>query len=316
MDNEGKISVFEDKKYVSLNYNGLIPTQFCKLNYKTNNFSCGEVGFVIKDNCVNQCVVIFQSFSVGKFNDDLLNLILLCNALWQSKVLRIELVAPFLPYTRQDSYYCVSGKGVASLGVQTVADVINMCKISKITTFDLHSQLILKFLKGDLTQLSAIPLFIQNIKKKFNPTNVCIVFPDISAARRIVYGQEVVKIIKDEGFNVATMCKQRINIGGSVKITLNSNQIIGKKVAIIIDDMIDSGQTVIHASNILLANGVKEVYCYATHGVFLNSSVKKLKNSSIKTVFISNSIKNNYPNKPLLSKFNVIELDKAMFTMW
>lgn len=267
--------VFDAKKYINLDYKGEIPKQYSEIKSKLKHFECGEFEFSIQEDISNQEVFVFQSFTIKNFNNDLLKLMMVCDVLKRNNVKKISYFAPFLPYTRQDRAYDTT----SSIGSKVVAIIINNCNIDEITTYDLHSLQIEGFFKGTINHLSMIPKFIEDIKSRFSkiPT---IVFPDAGAASRFK------RFFVNEDFNTAIINKHRID--GTIKMEILGD--INSKDVVIIDDMIDSGKTMIGASKILKKNGANSIHAYATHGIFSGDAIQDLESSAIKTITVSDSI--------------------------
>lgn len=274
---------FDAKKCINLNYNGLIGQDFVEIKSKLKHFGCGEFEFLIEEDISDQEITIFQSFHVGKFNDELIKLQIVCDVLKRNNVKKISYLAPFLPYTRQDKTY----ETKASLGSKLLADIINSCKIDELITYDLHSPQIEGFFKCKAQNLSMIPSFIEDIKQKFKHNEIIITFPDAGSASRFK------RFFADEEFDIAIINKHRTNNGIKMDILGQASD----KIAIIIDDMIDSGGTLIEASKLLLESGAKHVYVYATHGIFSGNAIDNLQKSEIKGVTVSNSILNQSSEK-------------------
>jgi len=267
------------KNLINLNYNGNIDKNLL-LKCRLRQFPCGEFEFSIQEDISDCEIEIYQTFSVGKFNDDLMKLQIVCDVLKRNNVKSISYFAPFLPYTRQDRTYNLT----SSLGSKLVADIINNCGISKITTYDFHVLQMEGFFKGQVYNLSAIPLFLDDIEKKFNKNDIVIVFPDAGSASRFK------RFFDDTEYEIAIIQKTRKDDNIYMKILGE----VENKTAIIIDDMIDSGGTIIEASKILENHNANDIYVYATHGVFSCNFFDKITNNEkIKEITTTNSIKNN-----------------------
>ncbi len=302
------------KKHILLDYYGEIFKKSKKINYDFLHLKCGENAFFVKDNKIeNDDISIYQSFSRGNINNEILKLLLCCNVLQQNKVKKINYIAPFLPYTRHDS----TDDKKLSLGCKMFADVINQCGISNIYTYDLHSKCFIEQLfhcklnkisvkekEGEITYYnkqktlivkSAIPLFINYIKKNYNLDNTVIVFPDIGASKRFS------DIVKNKNIDIICCKKKHIN-ENKVEISIIGN--VKDKNIIILDDIIDTGKTIICLVKQLLKLGAKNIIVCATHGIFSSNSVNLINSLKIKEILITNSIQNN--NLP--RKFNVLKL--------
>ena len=279
------------KKLIPLNFNGNIDESLL-LKCKLKEFPCGEFEFSIQEEIGNYDIEIYQSFEVGKFNDDLMKLQIVCDVLKRNNAKSISYFAPFLPYTRQDK----ANKPDVSFGAKMVAEIINSCGIGKIQTYDLHNPQIESFFTGNIANISAIPLFLENIEKNFNKKEVIIVFPDAGAYNRFK------KFINEEDYcKIVIISKTRTESGLKMEISGN----ILNKTAVIIDDMIDSGGTIIEASKLLKQNSTKQIFAYATHGLLSGNAVEKLTNTSeIEKITITNSL---IQKQILNDKFTVLD---------
>ena len=243
-------------KYINIDFCGNIPANYQELVCEFKYFSCGEVEFHVKENIEDEDITIFQSFNVGKFNDDLMKL-------W--------------------------------VGSKILATIMKDCKINEVITYDAHVEQIDGVFDCKIKHLSAIPLFLENIKQNHDLSKCVILFPDTGSANRFK------SFFYDINAEVAIIRKTRLQ-NGDVKTKLLGN--VNGKDIIIIDDMIDGGRTVVSAMQNSLEFGAKNVDVYATHGIFSGNGIELLNNSQIKKIVITNSIKND--NLP--SKFEVIDL--------
>lgn len=266
----------ERGKFIKLAYDGIIQTQYLEVKSTLKHFPCGEFEFLLEEDIAGQEITIFQSFVYGKFNDDLIKLQIVCDVLRCNNVKKIIYFAPFLPYTRQDK----ACNGRISLGLKIVAEIINNCSISEVITYDLHALQVKEFFKCNVQNLTMIPKFIEHINNNFNSKDLVIVFPDAGSASRFS------KFFIEEAFETIIINKNRIK--GEIQMKIQGN--VKNKTAIIIDDIIDSGETIIKACKILSNQGTNEVFCYATHGIFSGNAIEKLVKSKIKKIIISNSV--------------------------
>ena len=263
-------------KLINLNFNTNIDESLL-LKCKLKHFPCGEFEFSIQEDIGDCEIEIYQSFEVGKFNDDLMKLQIVCDVLRRNNAKSISYFAPFLPYTRQDRTYSTTG----SLGAKLMAEIVNSCNISKITTYDFHALQIEGFFKGQVYNLSAVPLFLKDIEQKFDKNEIVIVFPDAGACSRFK------RFFEGTEYDIAIINKTRTESGLQMKILGD----VADKTAIIIDDMIDGGGTIIEASKLLKQNSAKQIFAYATHGLLSGDAVEKLTNANeIEKITISNSL--------------------------
>ena len=282
------------KKLITLNFNGFIDENE-KLKYRLRQFPCGEFEFSIQEKIDDFDIEIYQTFTTGNFNNELMGLQIVCDVLRRNSVKSITYISPFLPYTRQDRTFNLTG----SLGAKIVAEIVNNCGIGKIITYDFHALQIEGFFKGQVHNLSAVPLFLRNIESKFDKKDIVIVFPDAGSASRFK------RFFDNTDYEIAIIQKVRNDDGIAMKILGNANG----KTAIILDDMIDSGGTIIEAANVLKMQNANDIFVYATHGVLSGNAVQNLQNEeNIKKITITNSLQQNCG---LSDKFEVIELDNV-----
>ena len=279
------------KKLINLNYNTNIDSNSL-LKYTLKHFPCGEFEFSIQEDIGDCEIEIYQSFEVGKFNDDLMKLQIVCNVLKRNNVKHISYFAPFLPYARQDE----DSDLTHSFGARLIADIIHNCGINKITTYDCHTLEIESFFQGQVHHLSAVPLFLDNIYKHFDKKDIVIVFPDAGSVLRFK------RFFDNTDYEVALIQKTRKENNIDMKLLGE----VSEKTAIIIDDMIDGGGTIIEASKLLKNHNAKSIFVYATHGIFSGNAVDKLTNTNeIEKITITNSL---IQNQQLSEKFEVIKI--------
>jgi ribose-phosphate pyrophosphokinase len=282
-----------NKKFITLNYNGQLPTSFDNLKCKIQYFPCGEYEFSIYEDVRDVEICLFQTFSVGNFNNELMLLQIVCDVLKRNSAKEINYIAPFLPYTRQDRTYNTTG----SLGAKLVAEIVNNCGINQITTYDFHALQIEGFFKGSVHNLSAIPLFLEDINQKFRIQDIVVVFPDAGACSRFK------RFFEGTEYEIAIINKARTADGLKMKVLGD----VAGRTAIIFDDMIDSGGTIIEAARLLKQQGAKGIYVYSTHGILSGNAVEKLQNvADINGITITNSLER---ATPLSEKFSVVRLE-------
>jgi ribose-phosphate pyrophosphokinase len=260
------------KKFISLDFNLKIPSKYQQLKCKLTQFPCKELDFLINEEIFDDEITIFQSFEIKKLHEQLIKLQIVCNALRQLNVKKLSYFAAFLPYTRQNQFTAKEN---------ILVNIANNCQIDEIITYDLHNIKIKQFVNGKIENLSMIPNCIQHIKTNFNEKNLVIVFPDAGAKKRFCH------FFTNEKFEITTIKKTRIK--NDIMMQLFHN--VFGKIAIIIDDMIDSGRTAIEAAKVLTENGATMVNVYATHAIFSKNAAKKLEGSNISKIYVSNSLK-------------------------
>lgn len=238
-----------------------------------NRFSSGEVEFRLEENISDQLVVVLYRFSEGLLNEDITRLQLLLELLRRNGA-RVRLFAPFLPYSRQDS-----NSRQNSAGMRIIAAFARAFRIEKVITYDLHDPKISSFFE-EAINLSMIPFFLKRIKALYPKEETVICLPDLGAVHR--FG----KYVEDEGLNFVYGQKSRTMNG--VKIDICGE--VARKRVIVVDDMIDTGETLLKMSEAIMKHGGRRVHAYATHGLFSGDAITRIHNSEIENVSISNSI--------------------------
>lgn len=258
---------------------------------QTTTFSDGEMSVFLDKNIDNKDITYVQS-TAKPVHDNLLELLITLNAFRQKFARRITAVIPYFGYARQDRL----GPGASAISAKVVADLIGHSGIDKLVVFDLHTPQLTGFFPMPVLHLSAIPLFTDYFKKHFAQNESVIVSPDIGGLKRAN------DLADHVSAHVAVINKKRLSPG-----VTEAGEIVGNVVdkrCILIDDMIDSGNTIINAANKLLENGAREVHCMATHGVFSKSAIADLEASAIQSICITNTIL----HTKLSEKFKLIDV--------
>jgi ribose-phosphate pyrophosphokinase len=231
------------------------------------------------DPVVGEKVVVVQSTGVSP-NRYYMELFLILDSIKRSGAEFTTLVIPYLGYQRQDHIFR-DGEGVS---LEVIIKILESLGVSRVISFDLHSIKIPELFTVPITHLSAIPLFAREIKTMFSQlSDITLVSPDMGGIRRV---EELSSLLGRGPF--VSIEKNRDLTSGSIQ----STQINGKvgKTAVIVDDVISTGESVIAAANLLKENGAQKVYVMATHGVFAGDASKKLQDSIIEEVIVTDSI--------------------------
>jgi len=263
------------------------------LKHHFHKFKNGEFKFII-DEDEEKCkeVYIYQRFNKKDFNNQLIKLYLCCCALKYNGIKVIEYVAPFIPYTRQDE---INNKQMMSIGLQMIVLILDNFGIKKFTTYDLHSFKDNIQHNVKINNLSFIQYFLKEINQKFNLESTIIVLPDEGATIR--FKKEILK--KNNKIKVVSFKKKRTKYKIAISC-VNRNYSFKDKNIVILDDIIDSGETIISVTKLLSSFGANDVYIYATHGILSGNCNKKIQNTDkIKEVTITNSVKNNNISKKI-----------------
>jgi ribose-phosphate pyrophosphokinase len=248
-------------------------------NLEIFKFPDGEKRIRILDEVLNENVFVVQSTS-SPADQNYMELFFIVDALKRASARSITAIIPYLGYQRQDHLFR-SGEAVS---LQVIVETLEAIGVSEVITVDLHSIKIPELFHLPIKHLSALPLFAEKIKKeKWDDGKTVLVSPDMGGIRRI---KQISEMLSNMPYIVIE--KNRDLSTGEVNAEKMEGEILPR--AIIIDDMISSGQTMIKATRLLLEKGAKEVFVFATHPVFSNDSKEILQKSSIGKVFITDSI--------------------------
>ena len=249
------------------------------VNSKIKKFSDGEIYVEINENIRGNNIFIIQSIS-SPANDNLLEMLLCIDALKRSSAKNITAVIPYFGYARQDRKVVPR----TSISAKLVSNLITKAGADRVVTVDLHSGQIQGFFDIPVDNLFATPIFYRHIKKKLKLNNIVCVSPD---AGGIVRTRGLSKLL-DVG--LAIVDKRRSTPGKSEVVNVIGE--VKNKVCIIVDDIIDTGGTIVNAAKMLKAKGAKEIHVYITHGVLSGEAVKRIKSSPIKNLVITDTIDN------------------------
>jgi len=246
---------------------------------KIIRFADGEVYVEINENMRGQDVFIIQS-TCTPVNDSIMELLICIDALRRASTKSITAVLPYFAYARQDRK--VSPR--SPISAKLFANLLMGSGASRVLTMDLHANQIQGFFDIPVDNLFAGPTFVQHIKKNIKSKNLVCVAPDVGGVERTR------AIGKRLSADLAIIDKRRSGPGKSEVMNVIGN--VKNKICVIIDDLVDSGGTIVNAAAALKSKGAKDVYAYVVHGVLTGEAVKKINTSKIKKFIISNSIMN------------------------
>jgi len=242
-------------------------------------FSDGEIYIEIKENIRGNSIFIVQSVS-SPANDNLMELLLCIDALKRSSAKNITAVIPYFGYARQDRKVAPR----TSISAKLVSNLITKAGADRVVTVDLHAGQIQGFFDIPVDNLFATPIFVKHIKKNIKGKNLICVAPDVGGVERTR------ALARKLDIGIAIIDKRRPAPGKSQAMNVIGN--VKNKTCIIIDDIIDSGGTIVNAAEALINRGAKEVLVYITHGVLSGEAVEKIKKSQIKNLVITDTIDN------------------------
>ncbi len=268
------------------------------VNTNIKRFSDGEIYIEINENIRGNSVFVIQSTS-NPANDNLMELLLCVDALRRSSAKNITAVIPYYGYARQDRKVVPR----TSISAKVVANLITNAGASRVVTVDLHAGQIQGFFDMPVDNLFTTPLFARYIKKKLKNKKLICVSPDVGGVQRT---RGLATKIKAD---LAIIDKRRPKPGKSQVMNIIGN--VKGKTCIIVDDIIDSGGTIINAVDALKKNGATEVYVFITHAVLSGDAANKIKKSKIKKLIITDTIDNSQKIKNN-NKIEVLSISSLM----
>jgi len=240
-------------------------------------FADMEVFVEIQENVRGSDVYVIQSTSFPA-NDHLMELLIITDALRRASVRRITAVVPYFGYARQDRK---SGSRTP-ISAKLVANLITHAGADRVMTLDLHAAQIQGFFDIPTDNLFASPVMVRDIKDRFDLANVMVVSPDVGG---VVRARGLAKRINTP---LAIIDKRRERAGESEVMNVIGD--VAGYTCILVDDIVDSGGTLVNAADALLAHGAKEVYAYITHGVLSGGAVTRITSSRLKELVVTDSI--------------------------
>ncbi len=249
------------------------------VNSNIRKFADGEIYIEINENIRGNSIFLIQSIS-SPANDNLMELLLSIDALKRSSAKNITAVIPYFGYARQDRKVVPR----TSISAKLVSNLIAKAGADRVVTVDLHSGQIQGFFDIPVDNLFATPIFARHIKKKLKKNNIICVAPDVGGTAR---ARALGKLLN---VDLAIVDKRRPAPGKSEVMNVIGN--VKNKTCILVDDIIDSGGTIVNAASELKKRGAKDVHVYVTHGVLSGNAVEKIKKSSIKNLVVTDTIDN------------------------
>ncbi|HEU0146025.1 MAG: ribose-phosphate pyrophosphokinae [Bradyrhizobium sp.] len=240
-------------------------------------FADMEIFVEIQENVRGSDVFILQSTSYPA-NDLLMELLIITDALRRASARRITAVVPYFGYARQDRK---SGSRTP-ISAKLVANLITHAGVDRVMTLDLHAGQIQGFFDIPTDNLFAAPLMVRDIKDRFDLSNVMVVSPDVGGVAR---ARGLAKRINTP---LAIVDKRRERPGESEVMNVIGD--VSGRTCILVDDIVDSGGTLVNAADALLKYGAKEVYAYITHGVLSGGAAARITSSRLKELVITDSI--------------------------
>jgi ribose-phosphate pyrophosphokinase len=246
---------------------------------RVERFNDGEIFVEVFENVRGEDMFILQPTS-NPANDNLMELLIISDALRRSSAGRITAVIPYFGYARQDR----RTKARTPISAKLVANLITQAGIERVLTLDLHAAQIQGFFDIPVDNLYASPIFSLDIHHHFKGKmdNLMVVSPDVGGVAR---ARELAKRISAP---LAIVDKRREKAGEVAEMTVIGD--VSGKVCIIVDDICDTAGTLCKAADELVKAGALEVHSYITHGVLSGPAVERVQNSVMKSLVITDSI--------------------------
>jgi ribose-phosphate pyrophosphokinase len=246
---------------------------------RIERFNDQEIFIEVYENVRGEDMFIIQSTS-NPANDNLMELLIMADALRRSSASRITAVIPYFGYARQDR----RTKARTPISAKLVANLLVEAGVERILTLDLHATQIQGFFDIPVDNLYAAPVFALDIIHQFSDQlkDVMVVSPDVGGVAR---ARELAKRINAP---LSIVDKRREKPGEVAEMTIIGD-VKGKK-CIIVDDICDTAGTLCKAAEVLIENGAAEVHSYITHGVLSGPAVERISNSVMKSLVITDSI--------------------------
>ncbi|MEM1267079.1 MAG: ribose-phosphate pyrophosphokinase [Pseudomonadota bacterium] len=248
------------------------------VNARVERFSDGEIFVEVFENVRGEDMFILQSTSYPA-NDNLMELLIMTDALRRSSALRITAVIPYFGYARQDR----RSKARTPISAKLVANLLTQAGIERVLTMDLHAFQIQGFFDIPVDNLYAAPVFAIDVRHSFpDLSRLTVVSPDVGGVAR---ARELAERV---GAELAIVDKRRSGPNEVASMTVIGE--VADRICLIVDDICDTAGTLCKAAEILKESGAAEVHAYCTHGVLSGPALSRLEESDLATLVITDSI--------------------------
>jgi ribose-phosphate pyrophosphokinase len=244
---------------------------------KVKTFSDGEIMVEIGENVRGRDIYVVQS-TCSPTNNNLMELLIMMDALKRASASTITAVIPYYGYARQDRKVAPRTPITSKL----VADLITTAGADRVVTIDLHAGQIQGFFNIPVDNLYAAPVILEHLKRRFANDNIVMVSPDAGGTERAR------AFAKRLGCTLAIIDKRRTSPNVAEVMHLVGD--VRDKIAIILDDMIDTAGTLTQAASALKEHGARTIYACATHGVLSGPAIDRINASDIEEVVITDTI--------------------------
>ena len=243
------------------------------------DFANGEIFVRFKESVRGADAFVIQAHT-APINQWIMEQLLMVDALKRASAKRITVVVPFYGYARQDKKH----RGREPISARLMADLFKTAGADRMITVDLHTAQIQGFFDGPVDHLFALPLLAEHIQERLAGQPITVISPDAGRVRVAERWTDVL------GAPLAIIHKRRDpDVPNQVKVTEVVGDVEGR-VCVVVDDMIDTGGTIVKAAETLLEQGAKEVVVAATHGILSDPATERLAGSPISEVVVTDSL--------------------------
>ncbi len=247
-------------------------------NATVGRFSDGEIAVEIHENVRGSDVFIIQS-TCAPTNDNLMELIVMIDALRRASAGRITAVIPYFGYARQDRRVRSARVPITA---KVVADFLSNVGVDRVLTIDLHAEQIQGFFDVPVDNAFGTPILLNDMFQR-DFVEPIVVSPDIGG---VVRARATAKLLNDSDLAIIDKRRPKANVAQVMNIIAD----VKDRARIMVDDMIDTGGTLAKAAEALKAHGARKVYAYATHAIFSGNAANNLKESVIDEIIVTDSI--------------------------
>ncbi len=243
------------------------------------DFANGEI-YIRFDESVRGCDAFVIQSHCEPINDAIMEHLIMVDALKRASAQRITVILPFYGYARQDKKHL----GREPISARLVADLFLAAGADRLMTVDLHTAQIQGFFDGPVDHLLAMPILTRHVKRRYGKRDLTVVSPD---AGRIKVAESWANALKAPlAFIHKTRDPHKPNES-------QANRVVGEvdgRTCILVDDIIDTGGTIVQAAEALMADGAEDVVIVATHAVFSGEAIDRLKNSTACEIIVTNTL--------------------------
>lgn len=264
---------------------------------KVGTFSDGEIQVEIEESVRGMDTFLIQP-TCPPVNQNLMELLIMLDALKRASAARITVVMPYYGYARQDRKVTPR----APISAKLVADLMEVAGASRILAMDLHVGQIQGFFDIPVDHLYALPVQLEYFKNVAG--EIVVVSPDAGGVER---AREFAKRLKNASIAIIDKRREQANVSKVMHIVGD----VRDKVAILLDDMIDTGGTLVQAADALIRDGARQVYACCSHAVLSGSAIERLNKSQLHELVVTNSI-SMYDKAEKLERIKVLDVSPIL----